>query len=171
MFFNFFSTIKVKLVDEMMQTAYSCVILHVKHKKLPFIAILTWFLAKTKMATIFGDVTVLQQHHPPWNIPHLVSNIKGFPLKTKSFLNTATYQKLWGGVPSTSGLSLVPRWEYEFACKSEGWVRKEMYRKICGKGCWYLHRHASTSLINDNQTVAEICWASVIGSAQFSIVC
>ena len=171
MFFNFFSTIKVKLVDEMMQSAYSCVILHVKHKKLPFIAILTWFLAKTKMATIFGDVTVLQQHHPPWNIPHLVSNIKGFPLKAKSFLNTATYQKLWGGVPSTSGLYLVPRWGYEFACKSEGWVRKEMYRKICGKGCWYLHRHASTSLINDNQTVAEKCWASVIGSAQFSIVC
>ena len=171
MFFNFFSTIKVKLVDEMMQSAYSCVILHVKHKKLPFIAILTWFLAKTKMATIFGDVTVLQQHHPPWNIPHLDSNIKGFPLKAKSFLNTATYQKLWGGVPSTSGLSLVPRWGYKFACKSEGWVRKEMYRKICGKGCWYLHRHASTSLINDNQTVAEMCWASVIGSAQFSIVC
>ena len=108
---------------------------------------------------------------PPRNIPHLVSNIKGFPLKAKSFLNTATYQKLWGGVPSTSGLSLVPRWGYEFACKSEGWVRKEMYRKICGKGCWYLHRHASTSLINDNQTVAEMCWASVIGSAQFSIVC
>ena len=128
-------------------------------------------LGKTKMATIFGDVTVLQQHHPPWNIPHLVSNIKGFPLKAKSFLNTATYQKLWGGVPSTSGLSLVPRWGYEFACKSEGWVRKEMYRKICGKGCWYLHRHASTSLINDNQTVAEMCWARVIGSAQFSIVC
>ena len=41
MFFNFFSTIKVKLVDEVMQSAYLCVILHVKHKKLPFIAILT----------------------------------------------------------------------------------------------------------------------------------
>ena len=71
------------------------------------IAILTWFVAKTKMATIFGDVTGLQQHHPLWNIPHLVLNIKGFPLKAKSFLNTATYQNLCGGVPSTSGLSLV----------------------------------------------------------------
>ena len=41
MFFQLFSTIKVKLVNEMMQRAYLCVILHVKHKKLPFVAILT----------------------------------------------------------------------------------------------------------------------------------
>ena len=39
--FSIFLTIKVKLVDEMKQSAYLCVILHVKHKKLPFIAILT----------------------------------------------------------------------------------------------------------------------------------
>ena len=33
MFFRLLSTIKVKLVDEiMMQRAYLCVILHVKHK-------------------------------------------------------------------------------------------------------------------------------------------
>ena len=38
---SIFETTKVKLVDEMMQTAYLCVILRVKHKKLPFIAILT----------------------------------------------------------------------------------------------------------------------------------
>ena len=36
--------IKVKPVNEMMQRAYLNVILHVKHKKLSFIAILTWFL-------------------------------------------------------------------------------------------------------------------------------
>ena len=29
-----------------MQSAYLCVILHVKYKKLPFMAILTWFLGK-----------------------------------------------------------------------------------------------------------------------------
>ena len=34
-------------------------------------------------------------------IPHLVKKIKSFPVKAKSFRNTATYQKLWGGVPST----------------------------------------------------------------------
>ena len=39
--FSAFSTIKVKLVDEMVQSAYLCVILQVKDKKLPFILILT----------------------------------------------------------------------------------------------------------------------------------
>ena len=34
-------------------------------------------------------------------ISHFVKKIKGFPLKVKSFRNTATYQKLRGGVPST----------------------------------------------------------------------
>ena len=35
-----FSTINVKLVDEMIQSAYLCVILLVKHKKLPYYLIL-----------------------------------------------------------------------------------------------------------------------------------
>ena len=39
-FFNLL-TIKVKLVDEMIQSAYLLVIVHVEHKKLPFTAILT----------------------------------------------------------------------------------------------------------------------------------
>ena len=60
-----------------------------------------------KMATIVGDVTGLQQRHHPQNIPHLVEKIEGFPLKVKSFPNTATYQKR------------VPRWRYEFACTFE----------------------------------------------------
>ena len=70
MSFQLLSTIKVKLVDQMMQNAYSCVILHVKHKKLPFVAILTWFLwflvkskMANKMATFVGDLTGLQQSH------------------------------------------------------------------------------------------------------------
>ena len=33
MFFQLLSAIKVKLVDEMMQSAYLCVILHVTRKK------------------------------------------------------------------------------------------------------------------------------------------
>ena len=35
-------------------------------------------------------------------MPHLVKRIEGFLLKEKSFQNTAIYQKLRGGVPSTS---------------------------------------------------------------------
>ena len=44
MLFQLLSTIKVKLVHEMMQSAYLCIILHAKHRKLPFIAVLTRFL-------------------------------------------------------------------------------------------------------------------------------
>ena len=43
---------------------------------------------------MFGDVTDLQQHPNPQNIPHLVEKNKGFPLKVKSFRNIATDQKL-----------------------------------------------------------------------------
>ena len=39
MFFQLLSTIKVKLVDKMMQSTYLYVILHVKHKKLPIPAV------------------------------------------------------------------------------------------------------------------------------------
>ena len=88
-----------------------------------------------KMATIVGDVTGLQQRHHPWNIPHLVKKMKGFPLKVKSFQNKfSDGQLLWlrdmtsqvalrdnisktpGGVPSTT---LFTTGGYEFACTSE----------------------------------------------------
>ena len=44
MFFQLPSTMKVNLVAKIMQSAYLCVIVHVKHKKLLFLAVLTWFL-------------------------------------------------------------------------------------------------------------------------------
>ena len=70
----------------------------------------TWFLIldkpnlAAKMATLFWDVTEIQQCHHPQNKPHRVEKIKGFPLKAKFFWNTATYQKLkgrGGGAQST----------------------------------------------------------------------
>ena len=50
-----------------MQSAYLCVIFHVKHKKLTFVAVVTWFLilGKIQDATIIGDVTGLQQPQHP----------------------------------------------------------------------------------------------------------
>ena len=50
MFSQFFSTIKVNLVAKIMQSVYLYVIFHVKHKKLPFLAVLTLFpiLGKTQ---------------------------------------------------------------------------------------------------------------------------
>ena len=41
MFFELFSTVKVKIVDEMMQSNYLCVILHVKRKKLLLLTVFT----------------------------------------------------------------------------------------------------------------------------------
>ena len=49
MYFQLFSTIKVNLVAKIMQSAYLCVIFHVKHKKIPFLAVLTWFLILGKI--------------------------------------------------------------------------------------------------------------------------
>ena len=39
MFSQLVSIVKVKIVDRMMQNDYLCVILYVKHKKLPFLAV------------------------------------------------------------------------------------------------------------------------------------
>ena len=49
MFFHLLSTIKVNLVAKIMQNAYLCVIFHVKHKKLPFLEVLTLFLILGKI--------------------------------------------------------------------------------------------------------------------------
>ena len=43
MFFQLLSTIKRNLVAKIMKSVYLCVIFHVKHKKLPFLAVLTSF--------------------------------------------------------------------------------------------------------------------------------
>ena len=41
MFLQLLSTIKLNLKAKIMQSAYLCVILHVKHKKLLFLVVLT----------------------------------------------------------------------------------------------------------------------------------
>ena len=68
MLFQLLSTIKVNLVAKIMQKAYLCVIFHVKHKKLPFLAVLTWFL-------IFGKIQdgdhCWWRHRPPATLPPL----------------------------------------------------------------------------------------------------
>ena len=90
----------------------------------------TWFLIflikpklVAKMATLFWDVTEIQQCHHPQNIPHRVEKIKGFPLKAKFFWDTATYQKLHckgGGGGSINPPSLVSQWGS--VCMSEGYA-------------------------------------------------
>ena len=89
------------------------------------------------MTTIVGDVTGLQQRHHPLNIPHLVKKIKGFPLKAKAFQNTATYQKLRGGVTST------PSW-YCFTSD----VMYEKYKRLVYTSLDLLARFCKVNLSN-----------------------
>ena len=106
MYFQRLPILKVNLVEKMKRNTYSHVILLVMHKTLPSFTAFTWFNGKSKMAaktaTLFGDVTGLQQHHHTWNISHLVEKIKGFPLKVKSFQNIATYLGRVPSIPSPS---------------------------------------------------------------------
>ena len=67
----------------MMQRAYLCVILHVKHRKLSFIAILTQFLI---LVEIQDGVTSLQQPHHPLKINLiLLSRSKAFHCRKNRF--------------------------------------------------------------------------------------
>ena len=59
MFFQLLSTIKVNLMAKIMQSAYLCVIFHVKHKKIPFLMV----MMAAMIATIVGNTTGLQQRH------------------------------------------------------------------------------------------------------------
>ena len=72
-----------------------------------------------KMATLFWDVTEIQQYHQPQNKPHCVEKIKGFPLKAKFCWNTATYQKLKGAGFHQPN-PVVPQWGS--VCMSEGYA-------------------------------------------------
>ena len=57
---------KSKNVAKMIQSAYLCVILHVKRKKLPFLAVLTWFLILDKIQDGGQDDDhVWWRHRPP----------------------------------------------------------------------------------------------------------
>ena len=100
MFFQLLST-KLKLVDKILQSAYLCVILQIEHKN-SILAVFTWNLANSWLNPRWRPrwwpclVTLRASRSATTHkiIPHLVEKIKGFPLKAKSFWNTATYQKL-----------------------------------------------------------------------------
>ena len=56
--------------------------------------------------------------------PPLSCYVKGFPLTAKSFWNTATYQKLWRGVPSTPPPPPLCSTQRVWICV---YVRRSMY--------------------------------------------
>ena len=60
------STIKLNLVAKTMQSAYLCVIFHLKHKNLLFLAVLTWFLVLGKIQDGYHRYW---RHRPPAGPP------------------------------------------------------------------------------------------------------
>ena len=85
-----------------MKGAYLC-FFTCQAQKLPLIAILTWFLILGK---IQHSDHCWWRHRPPAAPPTIKYNSscsedQSFPLKAKLFRNTATRQKLFGGVQST----------------------------------------------------------------------
>ena len=121
MFIQLFFLTKVKLVDEMIQSAYLCAILTCQAQKI------TTYLFRD-FNLISNSRKIQDGHHcwwchrppaapPPIKYIHLIEKITGFPLNAKSFRNTAAYQKLWGGLPSTPPPYSVG---VEFTCTSEG---------------------------------------------------
>ena len=78
-----------------------CVILQIGHKN-SILAVFTWNLAHSWLNPRWPPrwwpclLTLRASNSATTHkiIPHLVEKIKGFPLKAKSFWNTATYQKL-----------------------------------------------------------------------------
>ena len=112
-----------------MPSNYLRVSLHDKRKKLLILAVFTWFLVLDKIQ----DGDHWWRHRPPAapppiNISHLVENIKGFPLKAKSFRNIATFQKLKGGG------SINPN-SWEFFVYAIFW-----FFKICLEN-WEMHKY------------------------------
>ena len=118
--FSPFSTTKVKLVDE---SSYLCVILHVKYKKIPFIAILTWFLILGKIKD--GD-HCWWPHLPsaaPPPIKYTSSCWEGQRLSTKGKIVSkyCNISKTLGSTPPPPPpppppTPLVPQCGYEFTC-------------------------------------------------------
>ena len=86
-FFQILSTIKEKLVDEVIQSSYLCCFTY-QAQKTP---VLIWIL---------GGDHCCWRHRAPAAPPPIkytsLRKIKGFPLKAKVFRNTATYQKTLG---------------------------------------------------------------------------
>ena len=90
--------------------AYLCVVYVFSTLEFPFIAVFTWFLILGKIQDRSQDCEhCWWRHRPPAAlspIKYISSSwenwkIKDCALKAKSVRNTATYQKLLGGVPST----------------------------------------------------------------------
>ena len=125
MFFQLLSTIKVNLLAKILQSAYIYnLIVHVKHKILPFLAVLTCFLTLGKIQD--GD-HCWWRHRPsaaPPPLKHTSSCWEDQRLSTKVKIalkySVLQHIKKSGNWFYSPPLLYVPLWGYEFACMSEG---------------------------------------------------
>ena len=105
-FFQFFSTMKVKLMDEMMQSNYWCVILHVK-RLLLILTVFTWFLMLDKIQDSGQDGDHVWWRHrlpaAPLPMKYISSCREDQRLSTegKIVLKYCNISKTQGEVPST----------------------------------------------------------------------
>ena len=96
--------------SKIMQSAYACVIFHVKHKKLPFLAVLTWFLILGKIQDGGQDGDHCWWRHRPPAVPPPIKYTSScledqrFSTKGKIVLKYCDIKKLRGGVSSTPPL-------------------------------------------------------------------
>ena len=118
---------KSKTCQWMMQRAYLCLTLHVKHRKLPFIAILTWFLILGKIQDGGQDGDhCWWSHRPPAASPRIKytsscwvdQSLSTYGKIVSKYCNISK-TLLRGSIHPPPPLPLVPRWWYEFACTSE----------------------------------------------------
>ena len=129
MFFQLLSTIKVNLLAKIMQSAYIYnLIVHVKHKILPFLAVLTCFLILGKIQDGGQDNDHCWWRHRPSAAPPSLKHTSScwedqrFSTKGKIALKYSVLQhiKNSGNWFYSPPLLYVPFWGYQFACMSEG---------------------------------------------------
>ena len=120
----------------MKQSAYLCVILCVKHKKISFFVVLTWFLIHGKIQNSGqdGDHCWWRHRSPvaPPPIKYTWSCWEDQKLSTgKSFRNTATYQKLSRGVLSFPPNPPPPPLPYQGGGMNLRGIIKICLKKMC----------------------------------------
>ena len=113
--FQLFSTIKVHLVAKITQSAYLCVIFHLKYKEVTISPVFTWFLILGKIQD--GDHCWWRHRPlPPIKYTSSCGEDQRLFAEGKIFSKYCNISKTLGG--SIRPPPSLPRWGYEFACTS-----------------------------------------------------
>ena len=125
MFSQLFSTIKVKIVDEMMQNSYLCVILYVRHKKIQISCGYNLIFNSFVKSDMVAKMAPLSQASSSAATDKiyliLLKRSKAVHLRQNRFeiLQHIKNSREGSHQPPPPPLNVL-RWGYEFACMSEG---------------------------------------------------